>query len=193
MKTRFVSTIAISCLISAGCGTSEPVEPTPAPQTSVPRPTSPPSVPAGADARSYLSHVCDLLSPDERARFNVRGEPEQWTGHELSQCIWRGEEVELRFSLSATRDPLVTSYQHAPMMQVWEPRTVEGQPAAITSTHLPRSTCELSVGTAPNQGISLSYNGKDTDVDWCGQALEMGEIIVRRLRDAPPSSRAPTA
>ncbi len=72
------------------------------------------------------------------------------------------------------------------MMKVFEPTTVEGQPAVYTAAHLPRTGCDLKVGIAPNQGLDLSYSGKDSTVDWCGQVIEIAKIMVRRIRDAPP-------
>lgn len=182
MNCRLLTTVALWAVLSAGCDAPEPAATPSTTTTATQSPSSASTAPIAADIRRYLDRPCELLGPDERTMFGLQGEPDQDTSNYGSMCSWSGGDIELMIDLRPTRNPLDVSPLEASEGLSWEPRIVAGQPAGVRQQKPSRQHCELAIETGPEQGIYLVYKGLVRDVDWCGKAVEMGEIMVRRLR-----------
>ncbi|MBC6448065.1 DUF3558 family protein [Actinokineospora xionganensis] len=180
MNRRLLTMIGAWAVLSAGCDV--PQSATTPTTTSTQSPTSASSAPIAADIRRYLDRPCDLLGPDERAAFGLQGEPDRDTSDYGSICSWSGGDIELMIDLRPTKNPLDVSPLEASEGLTWEPRIIEGLSAGVRQQEASRQHCEIAVETGPQQGIYLVYKGLARNVDWCGKAITLGEIMVRRLR-----------
>jgi hypothetical protein len=174
---------------------SAPATTTTAMTTTEPTPSEPslPAINRPLDASTYRARVCDLLTEAQIRRLDMGSVdplPEQPDQSGRVTCLIHGpiHEGGTRTSLMVTyyyaTDLLAAIYRRElPGSQPYQPLTpvsVAGQPAWQAELG---DDCQLAVGLADTQGVEISFGYTDLplDRDPCGQAMEVGENIVRNL------------
>lgn len=190
MRTRLPAILA-AVVVLAGCSAPDGPGSRATSGTATSATTSPPSRPAitrPLDASAYRDRVCDLLTkaqiaehhmtsvsdipeqPDEQGRMHCALDELVRVAHartSITLTYWYAADL----LGSAYRDEW---YAHRPLV----PMTVAGQPALQVDLG---DSCKLAIGFANTQGLDVWFRSRDTDMDPCGRAMEVGEDIVRNL------------
>jgi hypothetical protein len=181
MRSIVATALVVSALV--GACSAAPVQPPPIPSMA-PRPTDAPPVTRTLQFSQYQGKVCASLTAEQQASLEVP--PQVRQGSLVCEFEkWEPRHVRFTIQFFAESDVLANAYQESNQEQwkQFQPATIAGQPAVIHSFGLPGQnlTCEVVVGTGPNQGAAINASGMDNTVNWCDKATRAAEYVVRNL------------
>ena len=181
--------VVILLILFAVAGCAQPDEPN-GPQALDGRFGAPlPSAPR--DVRSLSTDPCAALASSEWQELGFQSEGTFVTlpTGERS-CEWRGPggSPYVNLGIAADRDILVDTYR-VRQLAVFRPAMITGLPATIEQTTNESISCNVTVGTAQDQGFLIIYDA-DLGIDGrpadpCGRAWDIAERIVAALPPLP--------
>lgn len=183
--------IMTAMVVAAGCTSGDQTAPpTTKLSSTTPRPTVAPPVARTLDLASYRTRPCDLLKPDQQAPFDLPPRTEQ----QLSDsCVWSKAQTKsaLTVRLEIDVDFLAKTFTESndqvypgadrKKYEIFEPRTIAGQPAVIFSVTASRLLCDVVVATGPRDSIWIMRTSGLIEEDGCAKAVEFAEQMIRNL------------
>ncbi|GAA4884666.1 DUF3558 domain-containing protein [Actinomycetospora straminea] len=107
-----------------------------------------------------------------------------------ASCEWRGPAGSpyTNVGVATARDILVDTYR-VRQFSIFRPTTIDDLPAVVEQTNATSISCNVTVGTAQNQGFLVIYDGTfkpdGQPNDPCGQAQQIAQRVVAALPMLP--------
>lgn len=158
--------------VLAGCG--QGTEPTGA--EAIPRVDTPHNIGPIAD------RTCELLTPQQAARFGLDRPPRQIRGRLGNvECEWRSSDaaVWVYISTFTNRLTLEEVYNQRARLPYFELTRVGGFPAIISRTDASLPVCDIDVKPAERQSVTVTY-----DATRFNNAPQQGCVEGRRVAEA---------
>lgn len=166
-------------------------------QAPTPRPTVAPQVAEPLDLESLRDHPCTVLSAQQLAELGLYAPPKGAVNDEFGTCAWVRNEIEptgygYRLTINVTGDHLGAAYRdsnqtlgapnHYQRYAVFEPRTISGFPAVVSTATDLATTCEVVVGTGNGQAIVMEGTVRPTNPDLCLSVVTAVEWVIEVAR-----------
>lgn len=173
----------------AGCSSATAPAPAPSPTDNGRYGAGLPQAPR--DVRPLSADPCAAITPTQLRTlgFEPAGERVTLPTGEAS-CEWRGPTGSpyTNVGVATARDILVDTYR-VRQFSIFRPTTIDDLPAVVEQTDATSISCNVTVGTAQNQGFLVIYDGTFSPAgqpdDPCGHAQQIAERVVAALPPLP--------
>lgn len=140
------------------------------------------------DASAYRNRVCELLTPEQTASFQMK-EGREMDGAKSVECRWslRGPNGPVWLNYFYSTGILAKIYQKKRFHPIgwlddeFTPLTIAGQPGAKSGESQPPVYCQIAVGLTDRQGIDIAAYADSGDA--CDLAMEIAEAVVHNLAE----------
>ncbi|HEX2301405.1 MAG TPA: DUF3558 domain-containing protein, partial [Pseudonocardiaceae bacterium] len=163
--------------VSAGCGyldEADGAEP-------IPRVERPRDITAVAD------RPCELLTPQQAARFGLDRPPRQIQGRLGNvECEWRSSQADVWVYISTftNRPTLEQVYDRRESLAQFELTRIGGYPAIVSRTDETLPVCDIDIKPAERQSVTVSYDSTEFNQrpqEGCRVGRQVAETVVSNL------------